>query len=129
MTKMLKTAGLAGLLAAGAVAVAASALAGDAVSGQKAPAEKQAIVTQLGGSARAVTYWVRGDKGFEVITTVDAADAEGTRPAVVRVSSYLQPGQQQLVSVPGAAGTAGATLRIVRVADRIEVETASALSY
>lgn len=125
MKNILKIAGVAGLLATAGVSVAATSFAGDAKV-----AEKQAIVTSLGGNAAAVTYWVQGSKGYEVITTVDAAAGEeNARPAVVRVSSVLQPGQQQVVSVPGSVGREGATLRISRVADRIEVEKVGALSY
>lgn len=125
MTTILKTAGVAGLLAAAAVAAAATSFAGDA-----GVAERQAIVTDLGGKAAAVTYWVRGPEGYDVITTVDAASGEdGARPAVVRVATRLQPGQQQVISVPGPVGREGATLKISRVADRIEVQKVAALSY
>jgi len=121
MKTVLALAATAGLLTTAALTV--SAAAGDA-----GIAEKQAIVTQLGDSASAVTYWVRGSQGYEVVTTVDAA-AEGSAPAILRVSSSLQPGQQQVVSVPGAAGREAATLRIVRVADTIRVEKTGAPAY
>lgn len=116
-----------------AVALAATLTAGQhaATAGETA-AEKQAIVTRLDGKATAVTYWVRGNGGLEVVTTIDAAansEAAAAAPAIVRVSAVLQPGQQQVISVPGDAGRAGAALRISRVDDRIAVEKVSALSY
>lgn len=125
MKTLLTIAGAAGLLATVAVTVAATAFAGDA-----GVAEKQAIVTNLGGKASAVTYWVRGPQGYDVVTTVDAATGdEGARPALLRISSSLQPGQQQVISVPGAIGGESAALRITRVADRIEVQKIGAPSY
>jgi len=125
MNTLFKIAGVAGLLATAAVTVAAASFASDAGVG-----EKQAIVTDLGGKAAAVTYWVQGAQGYEVITTVDAASGDqDARPAVVRVSATLQPGQQQIISVPGAIGSEGSALRISRVANRIHVEKVAALSY
>ena len=123
MKTVLALAATAGLITTAAAALTVSASAGDA-----GVAEKQAIVTKLGGTASAVTYWVRGSNGYDVVTTVDAA-AEGSAPAVLRVSSSLQPGQQQVVSVPAAAGREAATLRIVRVADTIRVEKTGAPAY
>lgn len=125
MNTLFKIAGAAGLFATAALTVAATSFAGDTGVG-----EKQAIVTDLGGKAAAVTYWVQGTQGYEVITTVDAAAGEqDARPAVLRVSATLQPGQQQVISVPGAEGSEGAALRISRVANRIHVEKVAALTY
>lgn len=124
MNTNLKIAGLAGLLAATSVIAAAPVLAGEAL-----PAERQAIVTHLGGKASAVTYYVREDKGFQVITTLDAAAAPGAAPAVVRVSAVLQPGQEQIVSLPGPVGGDSTTLRISRVDDRIEVTKLGVLAF
>ncbi|MDI4658568.1 hypothetical protein [Xanthobacter autotrophicus] len=124
MNNILKIAGAAGLLATAAVTVAATTFAGEPL-----PAERQAIVTHLGGKASAVTYWVKDAKGYEVITTLDAAAEPGASPAVVRVSTLLQPGQQQLISMPGPVGREGTTLKISRIADRIEVQKVAALSY
>lgn len=39
----------------------------------------------------------------------------------MRFAATLQPGQEQLVSVPGAIGTEQQALRIRRVGDRIEM--------
>ncbi|MDI4664846.1 hypothetical protein K9U40_10970 [Xanthobacter autotrophicus] len=124
MKNILKIAGAAGLLATAAVTVAATTFAGEPL-----PAERQAIVTHLGGKASAVTYWVKDAKGYEVITTLDAAAEPGANPAVVRVSTLLQPGQQQVISLPGPVGRSGTTLKISRVADRVEVEKVGALSF
>ncbi|MEP9355149.1 hypothetical protein ABLE93_16300 [Xanthobacter sp. KR7-65] len=124
MKNILKIAGVAGLLATTSVIAAVSVRAADPL-----PAERQAIVTYLGGKSSAVTYYVRHDKGFQVITTLDAAGEPGAAPAVVRVSAVLQPGQEQVVSLPGPAGRDAATLRIARVGDRIEVAKVGALSY
>ncbi|MFS8036872.1 hypothetical protein ACI7BZ_07905 [Xanthobacter sp. AM11] len=120
---ILKTAGVVAVLAS-AANVAIPVLAGDVL-----PAERQAIVTYLGGKASAVTYWVKDSKGYQVFTTLDAAAAPGAAPAVVRVSAVLQPGQEQVVSLPGPVGREGASLRISRVNDRIEVEKVGALAY
>lgn len=120
---ILKTAGVVAVLAS-AANVAIPVLAGDVL-----PAERQAIVTYLGGKASAVTYWVKDSKGYQVFTTLDAAATPGAAPAVVRVSAVLQPGQEQVVSLPGPVGREGASLRISRVNDRIEVEKVGALAY
>ncbi|MFG1343683.1 hypothetical protein V5F59_02205 [Xanthobacter autotrophicus DSM 431] len=124
MNNILKIAGVAGLLVTAGVSVASTSFAGDTL-----PAERQAIVTNLGGKAAAVTYWVNDSKGYEVITTVDAAAEPDAKPVVVRVSAVLQPGQQQVISLPGPVGREGTTLRISRVADRVQVEKVSALAY
>jgi len=76
-----------------------------------------------------VTYWVSGADGFDVITTIDTRAGEGgDRGGIVRVSSRLLPGQSQVISVPAAIGQPQPTLRIRRVADRVEVENATPLS-
>lgn len=127
MSTVLKMAGMAGLLAATFAGASFSAVAGEA-----GPAEKQAIVTDLDGKATAVTYWAKGAQGLEVVTTIDAAPAaagSAGAPAVVRVSTVLQPGQHQMISVPGALGAQGAALKVKRVADGITVEKVAALSY
>lgn len=113
------------LLAATSVLATAPAFAGETL-----PAERQAIVTYLGGKASAVTYYVRNAKGYQVVTTLDAAGEPGAAPAVVRVSTVLQqPGDEQTVSLPGPLGRDGTSLRIVRVGDAIQVEKVGALAY
>jgi len=124
MKSFIKLAGVAGLIAAATVAPLS------ANAGEPAPAQRQAIVTDLDGKARAVTYWVRGAEGLEVVTTIDAAPADaGQAPAIVRVSAVLQPGQHQMISVPGNLGGQGAALRIRGTDDGIAVEKVAALSY
>jgi hypothetical protein len=85
-----------------------------------------AITTDLGGNASAVTYWVSEADGWEVVTTVDTVVSAETRPdearhAIVRFSSLIQPGQSQVISVPGPIGSRQQALRIRRLGDRIEV--------
>ncbi len=91
---------------------------------QESVAENQAVVTRLGDGATAVSYWASAADGWHVVTTVDtvfAADTETEQHLIVRFSATLQPGQEQLVSVPGALGTERQALRIRRVGDRIEM--------
>ena len=87
-------------------------------------AENQAVTTRLGENATAVSYWASAADGWHVITTVDsvvAADTETEQHLIVRFAATLQPGQEQLVSVPGAIGTEQQALRIRRVGDNIEM--------
>jgi hypothetical protein len=82
------------------------------------------VVTELGGNAKAVTYWSNQPQGAVVVTTVDtvsAADTDTEQHAVVRLQSTLQPGQAQEISVPLALGEAQPVLRIERVGDRVTV--------
>lgn len=86
--------------------------------------ENQAVVTDLGAGATAVSYWANAADGWHVVTTVDsvvAADTETEQHLIVRFSATLMPGQEQLVTVPGAIGTEQMALRIRRVGDRIEM--------
>ena len=55
------------------------------------------------------------------VDTVVAADTETEQHLIVRFSATLQPGQEQLVSVPGAVGTQQQALRIRRVGDNIQM--------
>jgi hypothetical protein len=87
--------------------------------------ENEAVVTKLGDGATAVSYWAGAADGWHVVTTVDsvvAADTETEQHLIVRFSATLQPGQEQFISVPGAAGTEQTALRIRRVGDRIEMK-------
>jgi len=86
--------------------------------------ENQAVVTRLGDGATAVSYWASAADGWHVVTTVDtvvAADTETEQHLIVRFSATLQPGQEQLVTVPGAIGTEQQALRIRRVGDNIQM--------
>jgi hypothetical protein len=121
MTKFAKAAGLAGILVL-ALTTAPSALrAGEFDSAVR---EAQPVVTELGASASALTYWVSEPDGWHVVTTVDTVsgrDSDAETHAVVRFSSVLLPSQSQLISVPCAAGEQQQVLRIRRLDDRIEV--------
>lgn len=120
MTSMIRISALGTVLAAGLVAIAQPLWAGAG----KTIGEGQAVTTELGGSAKAVTYWTNGPEGALVVTTVDtvsALDTDAEQHAVVRLQTTLQPGQTQEISVPLAIGEAQPVLRIERVADQITV--------
>jgi hypothetical protein len=120
MTNFIKAAGLAGIL----VAVLATAPGLKADQSSNAVREGQAVTTELGGNASAVTYWVSESDGWHVVTTVDTAigwNGDAERHAIVRFSSVLLPGQSQSISVPFAIGERQRILRIRRLGDRIEV--------
>jgi hypothetical protein len=120
MSSMIRISALGTVLVAGAVALAQPIWAGAA----KTVAAGQAITTELGGNARAVTYWTDHPEGAQVVTTVDsvsAADTDAEQHAVVRLQTTLQPGQVQEISVPFAVGATQPVLRIERVGDGIAV--------
>lgn len=124
MTSMIRISALGTVLVAGAVALAQPLWAGAG----KTVGEGQAITTELGGNAKAVTYWSDRPEGAVVVTTVDtvaAAESDAEQHAVVRLQSVLQPGQAQEISVPVAMGEAQKVLRIERVADGVTVSTVS----
>jgi hypothetical protein len=109
---------------AAALLASGLAVAGSITESPRAAAEGQAVVTELGGQAKAVTYWTDSPNGAHVVTTVDtvtAADTDAESHAVVRLQSILQPGQAQEISVPLAIGETQPVLRIERVGDRINV--------
>ena len=86
-------------------------------------AENEAVVTRL-GSATAVSYWAAAPDGWHVVTTVDtvlAPDTDAEQHATVRFAASLMPGQEQIISVPMAAGEPAQVLRIRRLGDRIEM--------
>jgi hypothetical protein len=120
MTSMIRMTALATVLVTGAVAIAQPLWAGAA----KTVGEGQAITTELGGNAKAVTYWTSRPEGALVVTTVDtvaAADTAAEQHAVVRLQAMLQPGQVQEISVPLAIGETQPVLRIERVGDQVSV--------
>jgi len=122
MSSMIRISALGTILVAGAVALAQPLWAGSA----KTVAAGQAVTTELGGNAKAVTYWTLHPEGAKVVTTVDsvtAADTDAESHAVVRLQATLQPGQAQEISVPLALGEAQPVLRIERVGDEIAVST------
>jgi hypothetical protein len=121
MTSFAKAAGLAGLLVA-VFATVPPDLKADQLN--NAVREGQAVTTELGGNASAITYWVSRSDGWHVVTTVDTVieqNGDAGKHAVVRFSSVLLPGQSQLISVPFAIGERQQTLRIRRLGDQIEV--------
>ena len=121
MTNFIKAAGLAGILVA-VFATVTPELNADQLN--SAVRQRQAVTTELGPNASAITYWVSEPDGWHVVTTVDtviAQDGDAEKHAVVRFSSVLLPGQSQLISVPFAIGERQQVLRIRRLGDRIEV--------
>jgi hypothetical protein len=127
MTHFVKAAGLAGILV-----VVFATVTPDLKAAQlnNAVREGQAVVTELGANASAITYWVSKSDGWHVVTTVDTVigpDRDAEKHAVVRFSSVLLPGQSQLISVPFAIGERQQSLRIRRLGDQIEVARILAL--
>ena len=121
MNSFTKAAGLAGILIAVFATVTAE-LKADQLD--NAVRQRQAVTTQLGPNASAITYWVSEPDGWHVVTTVDAMieqNGDAEKHAVVRFSSVLLPGQSQLISVPFAIGERQQVLRIRRLGDQIEV--------
>jgi hypothetical protein len=121
MTSSAKAAGLAGLLVA-VFATVTPELKADQLN--SAVRQRQAVTTELGPNASAITYWVSEPDGWHVVTTVDTVikqNGDAEKHAVVRFSSVLLPGQSQLISVPFAIGERQQVLRIRRLGDQIEV--------
>src|SRR5262245_65830572 len=109
----------------GALAVSQPLLA---MQPDKTVHENQAFVTDLGADTTAVSYWTSAPDGWHVVTTVDTVtgkDTDAERHAIVRFSATLEPGQSQLISVPGTLGQDSPVLRIRRLDDGIEMEPAS----
>ena len=121
MNSFTKAAGLAGILVAVFATVTPEQKADQL---NNAVRQRQAVTTELGPNASAVTYWVSEPDGWHVVTTVDTVigqNGDAEKHAVVRFSSVLLPGQSQLISVPFAIGERQPVLRIRRLGDRIEV--------
>ena len=121
MTSFAKAAGLAGILVA-VFATVTPELKADQLN--SAVRQRQAVTTELGPHASAITYWVSEPDGWHVVTTVDAMieqNGDAEKHAVVRFSSVLLPGQSQLISVPLAIGQRQQVLRIRRLGDQVEV--------
>lgn len=126
MTHFLKSVARAGTL----ISALAAFVPSQGIAGGQSVGEGAGIVTRLDAQAVAVTYWVSGPEGWDVVTTIDplAGDETQNSRAVVRFSSRLLSGQSQTISVPTAVGDRHRSLTIRRVADRIEVETTPTLS-
>jgi hypothetical protein len=121
MTSFMRAAGLAGILVVSFATVTPDLKAAQL---NTAVRERQAVVTELGANASAITYWVSESDGWHVVTTVDTVtrqDGDAEKHAVVRFSSVLLPGQSQRISVPFAIGERQQVLRIRRIGDQIEV--------
>ena len=121
MTSFVKAAGLAGILVA-VFATVTPELKADQLN--NAVRQRQAVTTELGPNASAITYWVSEPDGWHVVTTVDTVigqNGDAEKHAVVRFSSVLLPGQSQLISVPFAIGERQQVLRIRRLGDQVEV--------
>ena len=120
MTKLMKTAGLAGVLAAFLASTALELRAAESKNGVR---EGQAVVTELGPNASATTYWVAESDGWHVVTTIDIVLGRGDVAGqhAVALSGVLFPGQMQVISVPYALGEQQQVLRVRRLDDRIEI--------
>jgi hypothetical protein len=121
MTSFAKRTGLAGILVAVFATVTPDLKAAQL---DNAVREGQAVTTELGANASAITYWVSGSDGWHVVTTVDTVieqNSDAEKHAVVRFSSVLLPGQSQLISVPFAISERQQVLRIRRLGDQIEI--------
>ena len=119
MNSFTKAAGLAGILVA-VFATVTPELKADQLN--NAVRQRQAVTTELGPNASAITYWVSEPDGWHVVVdTVIGQNGDAEKHAVVRFSSVLLPGQSQLISVPFAIGERQPVLRIRRLGDRIEV--------
>ena len=121
MTTFAKSTGIAGILVAGLIVASSSPRAAE--ENQTVP-EGQAVRTELGGDATAVSYWVSAPDGWHVVTTIDSVsgrDTDTEHHAVARFSATLLPGQMQVISVPLPLGEPQWTLRIQRIGNRIEV--------
>lgn len=116
-----KAAVLLGLLVAGLAAISPGLKASET---GKSVREGEAVVTELGPNASAVTYWVTTSDGWQVVTTVETVinrDSASEQHAVVRFSAALLPHQSQMISVPLAIGEQQPVLRIRRIGDQIEI--------
>lgn len=88
------------------------------------------VMTDLGNNASALTYWVDKADGVHVVTTIDTAVggeavSERDRHAILRFSALILPGQAQVISVAGPAGSPPQALRIRRLSnhfDTVDIE-------
>jgi hypothetical protein len=121
MTTLLRTTSIASILVAGLIAANSARAANDNLD----VGEGQAIRTELGNDATAISYWVSQPDGWHVVTTIDSVsgrDTDAEHHAVARFSATLLPGQVQVISVPLPLGEQQLVLRIRRIDNRIEVQ-------
>lgn len=93
--------------------------------------EGQAVRTELGKNATAISYWVSAPDGWHVVTTIDTVigrDTEAEHHAVVRFSATLLPGQTQSISVPFPIGEQQQMLHIRPIGSHIEIASATGSS-
>ncbi len=107
-------------LAASLALVTNIAGSADAAEPHGTLAQLAGVTTDLGRNASALTYWVDEADGLHVVTTIDTivggmAAPEPDRHAIVRFSALILPGQSQVISVPGLAGSQTQALRIRRL--------------
>lgn len=122
MTRFAKSTVFAGILVAGLIAANSPT---NAANENSEVAEGQALRTELGNDATAISYWVSRPDGWHVVTTIDSVsgrDSDAEHHAVTRFSATLLPGQEQVISVPLPLGERQQVLRIRRIDDRVEVE-------
>lgn len=122
MTTVVKSTRIAGILVAWLIAANSPTYAANE---NLEVAEGQAIRTELGNDATAISYWVSQPDGWHVVTTIDSVsgrDTDAEHHAVTRFSATLMPGQEQVISVPLPLGEPQQALRIRRIDDRVEVE-------
>ena len=120
MTKLMKTAALAGVLVAFLASTALELRAAE----PKNVREGQAVVTELAPNASATTYWGAESDGWHVVTTIDIVLGRSDiadHHAVARYSAVLFPGQVQVISVPYALGEQQQVRRVRRIDDLIEI--------
>src|SRR5215510_4669539 len=121
MTRTKSVAALAGVLVVGLAALSPKL---SATQANDTVREGQAIVTELGPNASAITYWVKTSDGWQAVTTVDTVinrDSNSEQHAIARFAAVLLPGQSQTISVPFPIGEHPPILRIRRLGDQIEV--------
>lgn len=122
MTRFAKSTAFASILVAGLIAASSPTRAAEENSGVP---EGQAIRTEIGSDATAISYWISQLDGWHVVTTIDSVsgrDSDAEHHAVTRFSATLLPGQEQVISVPLPLGEPQQVLRIRRIDDRVEVE-------
>src|SRR3979411_2459230 len=122
MNSFTKAAGLAGILVA-VFATVTPELKADQLN--SAVRQRQAVTTELGPNASAITYWVSEPDGWARVPPVDAMieqNGDAEKHAVVRFSSVLLPGQSQLISVPFAIGERQQGLRLRRLRHQVAGE-------
>jgi hypothetical protein len=79
----------------------------------------EAYLSYVATDTSAVTYWNEGKSGYEVVTTLQTK--QQTNSSVVRFFSTLEPGQSQVISVPGPVNGPSRVLTITRIGNHVEI--------